>query len=120
VSRAKESGATRTKSPQDRTLQDNYPRFDLGFSDVDCSTALGAAPQPVARLHGMDDRSEQIRAVCIICLTLSIVFGLLRVYVRYGLLRRFGMDDWLMMATLVNMARFLLIESCKDGRVPGW
>ncbi|PGH26763.1 hypothetical protein AJ80_01527 [Polytolypa hystricis UAMH7299] len=52
----------------------------------------------------MDDRSGQIRAIAITCLAMSITSALLRVYVRYGMLRSFGMDDWLMMVTLVSTA----------------
>ena len=49
-----------------------------------------------------EDRGPQVAAVAILFLTLSWVAVSLRVYVRTMLMKSFGMDDWLAVASLVS------------------
>ena len=51
----------------------------------------------------MEDRGHEILAVAIPFLVLSWVTVGLRVYVRAGMLKSFGMDDWAMVVTLVRL-----------------
>lgn len=51
----------------------------------------------------MEDRGHQILAVNILFLVLSWVTISLRVYVRAGMLKSFGMDDWAMVVTVVSL-----------------
>jgi len=51
----------------------------------------------------MEDRGHEILAVAILFLVLSWVTMGLRVYVRAGMLKSFGMDDWAMVVTVVSL-----------------
>ncbi|OCL05656.1 hypothetical protein AOQ84DRAFT_298511 [Glonium stellatum] len=62
----------------------------------------------------MDDRSHEVLAVAIFFLVLSWITVGLRVYVRAGLLRSFGMDDWTMVVTLLL---FTVYIACQIGGV---
>lgn len=62
----------------------------------------------------MEDRGHQILAVNILFLVLSWVTISLRVYVRAGMLKSFGMDDWAMVVTVLLFTVFL---SCQLGGV---
>lgn len=62
----------------------------------------------------MEDRSHQILAVNILFFVLSWVAISLRVYVRAGMLKSFGMDDWAMVVTVLLFTAFL---SCQLGGV---
>jgi len=55
----------------------------------------------------MDDRSHEVLAVAILFLVTSWITVGLRVYVRAGMLKTFGSDDWAMVATLVSVTEFL-------------
>lgn len=50
----------------------------------------------------MEDRSQQVLAVAILFFILSWLTVLLRIYVRAGMLKSFGLDDWLMVTTQVR------------------
>ncbi len=55
-----------------------------------------------------EDRGPQVAAVAILFLTLSWIFVSLRCYVRAIMMKNFGTDDWLAVATLVRY----LLGSC--------
>ena len=73
----------------------------------------------------MEDRSHQILAVNILFFVLSWVAISLRVYVRAGMLKSFGMDDWAMVVTVVSIiyipillcTRALFVSHCILGKV---
>lgn len=50
----------------------------------------------------MEDRSGQVLAVNILFFVLSWLTVSLRVYVRAGMLKSFGIDDWLMVVSHVR------------------
>lgn len=50
----------------------------------------------------MENRSGQVLAVAILFFILSWLAVALRVYVRAGMLKAFGLDDWLMLLTQVR------------------
>ena len=52
----------------------------------------------------MEDRSKEILAVAVFFITLSWIFVLLRVYVKVFMLKNFGLDDWLMVLTIVRIS----------------
>jgi hypothetical protein len=56
----------------------------------------------------MEDRSQQVLAVGISFIALAWISVAIRVYVRAIMQRFFGMDDWLMVLTLVK-----IILSCQ-------
>ncbi|OCK74960.1 hypothetical protein K432DRAFT_309581 [Lepidopterella palustris CBS 459.81] len=62
----------------------------------------------------MDDRSHEVLAVAIFFLILSWVTVSLRVYVRAGMLKSFGLDDWIMVLTLLLFTVYL---ACQIGGV---
>jgi hypothetical protein len=49
-----------------------------------------------------EDRGPQVAGVAILFLTLSWIFVGLRCYVRAIMMKNFGADDWLAVATLVS------------------
>ena len=51
----------------------------------------------------MSDRSARIAGVTIVLYALSAVAVSVRCYVRVSLIRSFGYDDWLIVATLVRL-----------------
>ena len=51
----------------------------------------------------MEDRGHELFAISIFFLVLSWVTVGLRVYVRAGMLKSFGMDDWAMVVTVVSL-----------------
>jgi hypothetical protein len=50
----------------------------------------------------VEDRGPQLRAVCTVLLTVTILSSLLRCYTRLGIVKAFGLDDWLMMLANVS------------------
>lgn len=48
-----------------------------------------------------DNRGPQLRAVCIFFLTVATVSVALRSYVRVRLVKKFGIEDWFMVAAWV-------------------
>lgn len=50
----------------------------------------------------MEDRSHEVLAVAVLFLTLTWITVLLRVYVRAGMLKSWGLDDWMMLVTQVS------------------
>lgn len=50
----------------------------------------------------MDDRSPEVLSVAILFLVTSWIIVGVRVYVRAGMLKTFGSDDWAMVVTLVS------------------
>ena len=50
----------------------------------------------------MESRSHEVLTIGMLFLVLSWVTMGLRVYVRAGMLKSFGMDDWAMLVTLVG------------------
>lgn len=54
------------------------------------------------KLVSMEDRSHEVLTIAMLFLVLSWVTMGLRVYVRTGMLKSFGMDDWAMLVTLVS------------------
>lgn len=56
-----------------------------------------------------EDRGPQVAAVAILFLTLSWVAVSLRVYVRTILMKNFGLDDWLAVASLVSLIFVTLV-----------
>jgi hypothetical protein len=54
-----------------------------------------------------EDRGPQVAAVAILFLTLSWVAVSLRCYVRTVLMKSFGADDWLAVASLVSRTVYL-------------
>lgn len=51
----------------------------------------------------MDDRSGQVEAVIILFLVLTWVTFPLRAWVRLGIIKNWGVDDWLTLASLVSL-----------------
>jgi hypothetical protein len=49
-----------------------------------------------------EDRGPQLAAVAILFLTLAWIFVSLRCYVRIVMIKSFGIDDWLAVASLVS------------------
>ena len=61
----------------------------------------------------MEDRGHELFAVSIPFLVLSWVTMGLRVYVRVGMLKSFGIDDWAMAVTLVSLIYIpILLYTC--------
>jgi len=58
----------------------------------------------------MDDRSHEVLAVAILFFVISWVTVGLRVYVRAGMLKTFGVDDWAMVATLLLFTAYLVCQ----------
>jgi hypothetical protein len=48
------------------------------------------------------NRGPQILAVCGSLVTLTLIVGLLRLYVRIRIIREVGVDDYLMMGAMVS------------------
>jgi len=60
------------------------------------------------------DRGPQLAAVAILFLTLTWIFVSLRCYVRTVMMKSFGMDDWLAVASLVSWASSFCRSSRKS------
>ncbi|KAL2005112.1 hypothetical protein VTN00DRAFT_2962 [Thermoascus crustaceus] len=58
----------------------------------------------------MEDRSQQVLAVAILFFILSWLTVLLRIYVRAGMLKSFGLDDWLMVITQLIFTAYLVCQ----------
>lgn len=63
-------------------------------------------------IMAMEDRSSEILAVCLFFFVISWLAVGLRVWVRAGMLKSFGLDDWSMMATQLIYTAYL---SCQLG-----
>ena len=63
-----------------------------------------------------EDRGPQLAAVAILFLTLAWIFVSLRCYVRTVMIKSFGIDDWLAVASLVSRASFVGRPSPKSRR----
>jgi hypothetical protein len=61
-----------------------------------------------------EDRGPQLAAVAILFLTLAWIFVSLRCYVRTVMMKSFGMDDWLAVASLVSWASSVCRSSHKS------
>ncbi|KAF2493557.1 hypothetical protein BU16DRAFT_83435 [Lophium mytilinum] len=58
----------------------------------------------------MADRSHEVLAVAILFLVTSWITVSLRVYVRAGMLKTFGADDWTMVTTLLLFTAYLICQ----------
>ncbi|TPX18570.1 uncharacterized protein E0L32_002427 [Thyridium curvatum] len=60
----------------------------------------------------MEDRGPELAAVCWTFVTTAFVATALRCYVRTRIVKRFGLDDWTMLAALVSFIIFIACTLC--------
>lgn len=61
----------------------------------------------------MEGRSDQVLAVALLFISLTWLTVGMRCYVRIGMLKSFGYDDWMMLATQVGL-HLLIFDNTVD------
>lgn len=60
-----------------------------------------STPSTVAQITAHDDKGPTVLAICSVLTAVATIFAVARVYVRGRILSRVGLDDWLIVLSMV-------------------